>query len=512
MLPHTKLSRLPRMADFALWICACEGAFWEPGTFMAAYDDNCAAAVETVLEADAVGTAVLSLMSNRRTWEGTPTELLAAVNGETTDAVQREKKWPKDGRALSGRLRRRPQHYARSGSRSSVTERGRLRTKKIIISCSPGIAEKWEFLRPLRPPRPRPLKRLTISMQLRRTQGGRKPATRTQTMPQRTQRMPTATAAALWETEWWTVRSMRMSPGRSSYDPPLGSLFVLPPLPGRGLPSEAIRSASRHRVHLRPSWSRSSGAPKPRSFDYSRPNPATIIGSLLMQPGGAVTSQSALSIGRLAASGPRPRRSGLPTANCLTNGANRTVEGGRPGNAPVVMSRSAACRRCSSLTNTASTSTRSGNARSLRPALARRGGCRIAGGRARSARRLRAVVRRSIRSDPSASIDQVLALIEGIGPTDMVEAMTATMLVGAQHAALDALRRASHPKQTPAGRQSYTALGLKAMRTVAQLVEALHLGRGKAVRQEINVTHQHVTVEAGGQAVVGAIDPQRGRG
>ena len=44
------------MADFALWMCACEGALWKPGTFMAAYDDNCASAVETVLEADAVAT------------------------------------------------------------------------------------------------------------------------------------------------------------------------------------------------------------------------------------------------------------------------------------------------------------------------------------------------------------------------------------------------------------------------------------------------------------------------
>ena len=35
MLSRTKLSRLPRMADFALWICACEGALWKPGTFMA---------------------------------------------------------------------------------------------------------------------------------------------------------------------------------------------------------------------------------------------------------------------------------------------------------------------------------------------------------------------------------------------------------------------------------------------------------------------------------------------
>jgi hypothetical protein len=122
-----------------------------------------------------------------------------------------------------------------------------------------------------------------------------------------------------------------------------------------------------------------------------------------------------------------------------------------------------------------------------------------------------------IEPDPSkpigaASIDQVLALIGGIGPADTVEAMTATMLIGAQHAALDSLRRASHPDQTPAGRQSYAALGLKAMRTFAQLLDSLYLGRGKAVRQEISVTHQHVTVEAGGQAMVGAIDARRGRG
>jgi hypothetical protein len=116
------------------------------------------------------------------------------------------------------------------------------------------------------------------------------------------------------------------------------------------------------------------------------------------------------------------------------------------------------------------------------------------------------------KSADAVSIDQMLALIEGIGPGNTLEAMTATMLVGAQHAALDSLRRACHPDQTPAGRQSYTALGLKAMRTFAQLVEALHVGRGRAVRQEINVTHQHVTVEAGGQAMVGAIDARRGRG
>jgi hypothetical protein len=111
--------------------------------------------------------------------------------------------------------------------------------------------------------------------------------------------------------------------------------------------------------------------------------------------------------------------------------------------------------------------------------------------------------------DP-ASIDQVLSLIEGISPTDTLEAMTATMLVGAQHAALDCLRRGFHPDQTPAGRALYQSLAFKAMRTFAQLVETLHVGRGKAVvKQEIHVTHQHVTVEAG--AAVG-LSMLKGRG
>jgi hypothetical protein len=113
--------------------------------------------------------------------------------------------------------------------------------------------------------------------------------------------------------------------------------------------------------------------------------------------------------------------------------------------------------------------------------------------------------------DP-ASIEQLLTLIEGIRPADALEAMTATMLVGAQHAALDSLRRASHPDQTPAGRALYQSLAFKAMRTYAQLLETLHLGRGKAARQEINVTHQYVVVEAGGQATVGAINDRGGRG
>jgi hypothetical protein len=110
-----------------------------------------------------------------------------------------------------------------------------------------------------------------------------------------------------------------------------------------------------------------------------------------------------------------------------------------------------------------------------------------------------------------STVDEALAQIKGIGPNGAIEAMTATMLVGAYRAATDSLRRAAHPNQTPAGRALYQTLALKSMRTFAQLLETLHVGRGKAVRQEINVTHTHVTVESGGKAVLG-IDAGRGRG
>jgi hypothetical protein len=106
------------------------------------------------------------------------------------------------------------------------------------------------------------------------------------------------------------------------------------------------------------------------------------------------------------------------------------------------------------------------------------------------------------------SIGKLLSLIRGIGPSDELEAMTATMIIAVQHAALDTMRRAMHPDQTPGGRQSYTALSLKAMRTYAQLVETLNRGRGKGVTQRVIV--ERVNVEAGGQAVVGAVSDRGG--
>jgi hypothetical protein len=100
-----QFARLPRMADFAKWAAACEGALWSPGTFRMAYDANRRRAVEDVVDADPVADAVRTIMAKQTRWVGTATDLMASVaagqqfNGRVAD-------WPKNPRALAGRLRR----------------------------------------------------------------------------------------------------------------------------------------------------------------------------------------------------------------------------------------------------------------------------------------------------------------------------------------------------------------------------------------------------------------------
>jgi len=75
------------MADFAKWGTATETAYSAAGAFMAAYDGNRTDAVEGVIDADPVATAVRSLIVDRKEWSGTATNLLealAVVVGERT--------------------------------------------------------------------------------------------------------------------------------------------------------------------------------------------------------------------------------------------------------------------------------------------------------------------------------------------------------------------------------------------------------------------------------------------
>ena len=105
-LPETKLDELPRMADFALWVTACETALWKKGTFITAYTGNIEEATETLIEADIVGAAVLEFMAEKQEWTGSAKDLLGALDRQVGDAWVKKKKWPKMPKSLSGSLTR----------------------------------------------------------------------------------------------------------------------------------------------------------------------------------------------------------------------------------------------------------------------------------------------------------------------------------------------------------------------------------------------------------------------
>jgi hypothetical protein len=106
-LDRVHLDCLPRMADFAKWGTACETALWPAGTFARAYAANCRAAIEGIIEADPVAACVREIMAERGSWTGTAADLLRAGADHSADGIYRDSAgWPKNPRALAGRLRR----------------------------------------------------------------------------------------------------------------------------------------------------------------------------------------------------------------------------------------------------------------------------------------------------------------------------------------------------------------------------------------------------------------------
>src|SRR5262249_44434638 len=80
-LPDTYLHELPRMADFAIWVTACEAALWKKGTFVGAYTGNIEEATHNLIEDDIVASAIVEFMCGHGSWQGTAGELLSALSG-----------------------------------------------------------------------------------------------------------------------------------------------------------------------------------------------------------------------------------------------------------------------------------------------------------------------------------------------------------------------------------------------------------------------------------------------
>lgn len=136
-LASVRLEKTPRMADFARFATACEpGLGFEAGSFMAAYAVNLADTTETTFEADTVAVAIRDMIRTDYPsgWNGTPTELLAALNLRTDESIKRLRLWPRTVASLGNQLVRiapvlRAQGY--------IVERKHSGVRTISIAAAP---------------------------------------------------------------------------------------------------------------------------------------------------------------------------------------------------------------------------------------------------------------------------------------------------------------------------------------------------------------------------------------
>jgi hypothetical protein len=127
MLPQVRLKGLPRMADFALWAAACEGAFRPAGTLETAYSNNRRVAIENIIDADPVAALVREIMADRAQWTGSALDLLQVGTNRSG--------WPKSPRALAGRLRRAQTFLRTLGIEIVFGREGRFGTRTIRITA-----------------------------------------------------------------------------------------------------------------------------------------------------------------------------------------------------------------------------------------------------------------------------------------------------------------------------------------------------------------------------------------
>jgi hypothetical protein len=128
-LPTVKLDALPRMADLAKFAVAAEPALGlSKGAFMQAYTCNRAEANELVLESDPVAVHLRNLVRTK-SWEGSASDLLGAINKLASEAEKHSKFWPQKPRALSNQLTRLQPNLRKAGI--AVT-RSRENSKRLI--------------------------------------------------------------------------------------------------------------------------------------------------------------------------------------------------------------------------------------------------------------------------------------------------------------------------------------------------------------------------------------------
>jgi hypothetical protein len=135
------LDELPRMADFAERVIACEeGLGLEPEQFLGAYSRNQQAANGLAIEASPLAQAIISFIKDCHDWTGTTGGLRKALDGRIEASGENPKKkngCPQSPRALGARLKEIAPNLRRNGLRVEFGDRGRAGYTITIAEAEP---------------------------------------------------------------------------------------------------------------------------------------------------------------------------------------------------------------------------------------------------------------------------------------------------------------------------------------------------------------------------------------
>jgi hypothetical protein len=141
-LKTVRLGCYPRMADFAHWVTAAETELgWSKGEFMAAYAGNRVDANSIALESSPLTLPVRGLVENG-CFQGTATALLKRLAEQLDEPSKVPDGWPKNPRALSGKLRHLAPNLRANGIEVKFQKSGQrlIEVRKFASAASTGGA------------------------------------------------------------------------------------------------------------------------------------------------------------------------------------------------------------------------------------------------------------------------------------------------------------------------------------------------------------------------------------
>jgi hypothetical protein len=111
--------------------------------------------------------------------------------------------------------------------------------------------------------------------------------------------------------------------------------------------------------------------------------------------------------------------------------------------------------------------------------------------------------------DKSERLMAAVGTLREIGPNGALESLLAVQMMGVHNAALTFLRNATSDGQDLEARDANVVRAFRLMRLFNEQLEAMQKLKGKAGQQKVTVEHVHVN--EGGKAIVGAVSGGEGQ-